>query len=74
MIDDILALKCGVVTLISFMVLGTLPAIPYIISKGILGHDDQLPIPVIIIGIVELFSLGVAKAAMIGLNPIKSGV
>lgn len=73
--DDILALKCGVVTLVSFMVLGALPAVPYIISYGIIGDDiSQQAIPVIIIGAVELFSLGVAKAAMIGLNIWKSGL
>lgn len=73
-IDDVLAMKCGVVTLVSFMVLGALPAIPYIISSGIIGSDSQQAIAVICIGVVELFSLGVAKAALIGLNPIKSGL
>lgn len=71
--DESVALKCGIVTLIAFMVLGGLPIIPYIISSAILGHSDQQPIPVICIGVVELFSLGFAKAAMIGLNKWKSG-
>lgn len=71
--DEVLALKCGIVTLISFMILGGLPAVPYIISSGIIGSADQQTIPVIIIGCVELFSLGVAKAALIGLNIWKSG-
>lgn len=74
MVDDALALKCGVVTLVSFMVLGALPAIPYIISSGIMSSSDQQTIAVICIGVVELFSLGVAKAAMIGLNIWKSGI
>jgi VIT1/CCC1 family predicted Fe2+/Mn2+ transporter len=73
-IEEALALKCGVVTLISFMVLGALPALPYIISYGIIGSNDQQLIPVICIGAVELFSLGFAKAAMIGLDTWKSGV
>lgn len=73
-VDDVLAMKCGVVTLVSFMVLGALPAIPYIISSGIIGSDNQQAIAVICIGVVELFSLGVAKAAMIGLNIWKSGL
>lgn len=72
--DEAVALKCGVVTLISFMVLGALPAIPYIISSGILKSGDQQEIAVIVIGVVELFSLGFAKAAMIGLNKWKSGL
>lgn len=51
--DDILALKCGVVTLISFMVLGALPVIPYIISYAIIGDDSShQTIPVICIGVV----------------------
>ena len=56
------------------MVLGVLPAIPYIISSGFVGSDNQQTVAVICIGVVELFSLGAAKAAMIGLNPIKSGM
>ena len=71
--DPIVAFKCGIVTLISFMVLGGLPIIPYIISSAISKSDHQQTIPVICIGIVELFSLGFAKAAMIGLNKFKSG-
>lgn len=72
--DEIVARKCGLVTFIAFMILGAIPAFPYIISAGILGQTDQQEIAVICIGIVELFSLGVAKAALIGLNKWKSGV
>ena len=74
MIDDVLALKCGVATLIAFMILGALPAIPYFISWGIMKSTAPQTIPVIIIGVVQLFSLGLAKALMIGLNPLKSGI
>jgi VIT1/CCC1 family predicted Fe2+/Mn2+ transporter len=56
------------------MVLGGIPALPYIISSGILKSEDQQVIAVICIGIVELFSLGFAKAAMIGLNVWKAGL
>jgi VIT1/CCC1 family predicted Fe2+/Mn2+ transporter len=73
-IEEKLALKCGITTLISFMVLGALPAIPYIISSGIIGSDNQQLIAVIVIGVVELFSLGFAKASLIGMNPWKSGI
>jgi len=51
-IDDILALKCGIATLISFMVLGALPAIPYFIIWGIMKNPAPQMIPVIIIGVV----------------------
>lgn len=73
-VDDVVAMKCGVVTFVSFIVLGTLPVIPYIISYGIIGSDSHQLIPVVCIGVIELFSLGFAKAAIIGLNPIKSGM
>ena len=56
------------------MVLGALPAIPYFISWGIMKSTAPQTIPVIIIGTVQLFSLGLAKAMMIGLNPLKSGI
>lgn len=72
--DEDVARKNGVVTLISFMILGGIPAIPYIISSGILKSEDQQWIAVICIGTVELFSLGFAKAALIGLNKVKSGL
>jgi VIT1/CCC1 family predicted Fe2+/Mn2+ transporter len=72
--DEIVARKCGIVTLIAFVVLGGIPALPYIISSGILKSEDQQVVAVICIGIVELFSLGFAKAAMIGLNVWKAGI
>ena len=74
MIDDVMALKCGVATLISFIVLGSIPALPYFIVWGIQKNPAPQTIPVIIIGVVQLFSLGTAKALMIGLNPLKSGL
>jgi VIT1/CCC1 family predicted Fe2+/Mn2+ transporter len=73
-VDESVALKCGIVTLISFMVFGALPSVPYIISSGILSLDTQQEIAVIVIGAVELFVLGFAKASLIGLNPWKSGM
>lgn len=72
--DEDVARKNGIVTFISFMLLGGIPAFPYIISAGIMNQDDPQWIPVICIGVVELFSLGFAKAALIGLNKWKSGL
>jgi VIT1/CCC1 family predicted Fe2+/Mn2+ transporter len=72
--EEDVARKNGVVTLVSFMILGAIPAIPYIISAGIIKSEDQQWIAVVCIGVVELFSLGFAKAALIGLNTIKSGL
>ena len=73
-IDDIQALKCGIATMLAFMILGILPAIPYFISWSINRSNASQLIPVVIIGAVELFSLGMGKALMIGLNPFKSGI
>ena len=56
------------------MVFGALPALPYIIGYLIVGSDSQQLAAVLVIGVVELFSLGFAKAKMIGLNPWKSGL
>ena len=71
--DEDTARKCGIVTFVSFLILGAIPAIPYIISSGIIGSAEQQTIAVICIGVFELFSLGFAKAALIGLNRWKSG-
>ena len=72
--DEIVAVKCGIVTLISFMIFGGVPALPYMISAGGLKSEKHQWIAVICIGVAELFSLGFAKAAIIGLNPWKSGL
>lgn len=72
--EEDVARKCGVVTLVSFMILGGIPSLPYIISSGIIGATEQQWVAVICIGAVELFSLGFAKAAIIGLNKWKSGL
>jgi len=74
LVDDIQALKCGIATLIAFMILGGLPAIPYFISWGIAKSNAPQLIPVIIIGVLELLSLGIAKAMMVGLSPVTSGL
>lgn len=39
--DEAIARKCGVVTFFAFVICGTLPAIPYIISAGIIRSSDQ---------------------------------
>jgi VIT1/CCC1 family predicted Fe2+/Mn2+ transporter len=73
-IDPKMAAKCGIVTLISFVILGAMPAMPYVVSSGIMKSKNQQMMAVLIIGVLELFSLGFAKAALIQLNPWKSGV
>lgn len=72
--DEVVARKNGAVTFVAFLILGGVPSLPYIISAGIIGSTDQQVVAVLCIGIVELFSLGFAKAALIGLNTWKSGL
>jgi VIT1/CCC1 family predicted Fe2+/Mn2+ transporter len=59
----------GIVTSFSFLIFGLLPIIPYIIGAGII-HDEtkQHTLAALIIGGIELFSLGFAKAMLIDLN------
>ena len=65
----------GLVTFISFIVFGFLPILPYVISAGI-NKDDQSHFMLIclVIGAIELFSLGFAKAVLVGLNAPKAGL
>ena len=51
-----------------------MPLIPYVIGYGIEKDDTtQYMLISLIIGGVELFSLGFAKAVLIGLNKLKAG-
>ena len=73
-VDDSNPLINGVVTFISFAVFGFLPLVPYVIGYGIQKDDKtQYMLISLIIGGVELFSLGFAKAVLIGLNKFKAG-
>lgn len=57
------------------MICGFLPLIPYVIGYGIEKDDKtQYMLISLIIGAVELFSLGFAKAVLIGLKKIKAGL
>lgn len=72
--NSIAPLKSGIATLFSYMLMGTLPALPYFIAWGILKKSTPQLIPVIIIGVIGLFSLGAAKASVLNLSPTKSGL
>jgi VIT1/CCC1 family predicted Fe2+/Mn2+ transporter len=73
-IDPVLAIKCGIVTFFAFLIFGVLPIIPYIVTAGIMKQTTHPWIPAICIGGVELFTLGLIKAVIIGQNKFKSGV
>jgi VIT1/CCC1 family predicted Fe2+/Mn2+ transporter len=74
-VDDSSPFWGGVVTFFAFAIFGLLPLIPYIIGAGF-GHDNQTQYTfwAIIIGVIELFSLGYAKAVLVGLNKYISGL
>lgn len=50
--EEAVARKRGVVTFVAFAIFGSVPALPYIISAGIIGSGDQQEIAVICIGVV----------------------
>ena len=74
-VDDSSPFWGGVVTFFAFAIFGLLPLIPYIIGAGF-SHDytHQYTVIATIIGAVELFSLGYAKAVLVGLNRYISGL
>lgn len=73
-IDEGIPFKCGITTLVAFIVLGGVPVIPYIIGHAIVGSDSHQFIGVVSVGVLELMGLGMAKGALIGLSMWKSGI
>lgn len=63
-VDDSNPVINGIVNTCSFMILGFIPLIPYLIAK-IKGDEEHHYIWVIGIGAFELFSLGFAKSTLI---------
>lgn len=63
-VDDSNPVINGIVNTCSFMILGFIPLIPYLIAK-IKGDEENHYIWVIGIGAFELFSLGFAKSTLI---------
>lgn len=73
--DDSSPFWNGVVTLAAFVLFGFIPLIPYVIGAGFEGNDkDQYLALSLVLGGIELFSLGFAKALLIGLNKFKAGL
>jgi VIT1/CCC1 family predicted Fe2+/Mn2+ transporter len=70
-VDDSSPFWGGVVTFFAFAIFGLLPLIPFIIGAS---DKTQYTYWAIIIGILELFSLGYAKAVLVGLNRYISGL
>ena len=68
-VDDSSPLWGGVVTFFAFAIFGLLPLIPYIIDSS-----KHYALIATLIGAMELFSLGYAKAVLVGLNRYISGL
>jgi len=62
------AWKIGMVNFSAFLVCGLLPLLPYIITAGFLQLEEGLMTISMIIGGVQLISLGIIKAKVIRLN------
>lgn len=74
-IDPSAARKCGITTFFSFIIFGFIPIIPYFVSVVIMHKEDEHElIPVVCLGVVEFFSLGFAKGALISTNKVKAGL
>lgn len=69
-IDPEQAVKCAIATFISFLICGSVPLLFYWLSLTFFEGEF---LPVVCLGVLELFSLGWAKASMIGLNRWKAG-
>lgn len=64
-VDDSNPIVNGIVNTISFMILGFIPLIPYLVAK-IRNDEDHHYLWVLAIGGFELFSLGFMKSFLIG--------
>jgi VIT1/CCC1 family predicted Fe2+/Mn2+ transporter len=63
--DDVEAWRLGLVTLIAFFLSGIFPLVPYVISWGIERSDRHNGLVCLMIGSIELLSLGYFKGQII---------
>lgn len=61
----------GLVTFLSFAVFGFIPLIPYVIGSGIMKRNDHYLLTSLTLAAILLFSLGYAKAVLIGFGMTK---
>lgn len=67
-VSDTQEWKNGVVTFVAFVIFCFIPGIPYVITAGIMKDNSHHLITCTVIGVVLFFSIGIAKARLIGLN------
>jgi VIT1/CCC1 family predicted Fe2+/Mn2+ transporter len=65
-------IKCGIATFIAFLVSSTISFSPYLVTWGVQKSPDHPWIPVLCISTVQLISLGIAQAKIIGIRAWKS--
>jgi VIT1/CCC1 family predicted Fe2+/Mn2+ transporter len=66
-VDDANPIVNGIITFIAFVVMGFLPLLPYVIGAGGLKKNDQYLLPSLLIGALQLVSLGLAKGFLLRL-------
>jgi VIT1/CCC1 family predicted Fe2+/Mn2+ transporter len=69
--DALFPAKCGLATLISFALFGFVTAFPYILNEIVTISIALWPF-VIVLAIIELLSLGLIKAKLLGLSRVKA--
>lgn len=72
-VDDSSPAINGVVTFFSFVIFGLFPLLPYIIDRATHSDPQALLIGSLATGAFLLFSLGFAKAILLGTNKLLSG-
>ena len=72
--DDGSPIINGIVNFSCFVIFGLLPVLPYCVNKATHSKGSSILIACLVIGGFFLFFLGLLKAWLIGVNPIKSGL
>lgn len=72
--DEYLPVKCGIVTFFAFLISSSISFTPYIFTWAIQKSESHPWVFVLIISGVQLVSLGLAQARIIGLTLWKSAV
>jgi VIT1/CCC1 family predicted Fe2+/Mn2+ transporter len=69
--DESFAMKCGFVTFFSFVLFGFVTIFPYLVDRA---HPLKVPLWPFVMGIasIELLSLGLAKAMILGISKSKA--
>jgi VIT1/CCC1 family predicted Fe2+/Mn2+ transporter len=67
-VDDSNPMVNGLITFIAFVVMGFIPLLPYVIGEGGLHRNQQYLLACLLIGALQLISLGLAKGFLLKLS------